>query len=505
MVAVVSAPGWTGRWPDRLPPAPVLLGWLVAGHVLLKVAMFPLVVSAPPYGDEQAYANGAMALSNAVRDLFAFTSPDTAELDRNVVASGWFMPGMSILMAPVYVVFPDAGPALVRGWCALMTIALHVAVVRSLVRVLGHRWAAAYAAFPGLVPMYAFFGFGAWGDLAAGSVLALLALRLFELGRGLRHGAAPTLRDGVVLGLLAIATLYLRASTSVLLVGLGAVTLVAALVLLRGRERWRAVGAGAAGGAVFLVLLAPWALYASHVLDARVVTTTTLATSRGNSFGDPHQLCFGRCDPDSPEWFKPVRYAREVARATGTNEVEVLGEMSSYARRDVTLDSYLEDVALYLAAYSLQPAVFVDHVSTPAERNVAETAGAWTVMGTTWLVYFPVLLLVAVSLFTVVRRSLEARLLDVVVKLCIGGLLLQPFFHVAGGRYWTTAAPLWGLAAASLVVEWLVRTGRLAAPATGVVTDRDAAVETWLGRIQRLLTVAVAVVALALLLAVVVP
>ncbi len=133
----------------RLPPAPVLLGWLVVAHVVLKVLLFPLVWSAAPHGDEQAYLNGAMALSNAVRDLFALTSPDTAELDRNVVASGWFMPGMSIVVAPLYVVFPDAGPALVRGYCGLVTLAIYVAVLRAVVRVLGHRWAVALAIFPG--------------------------------------------------------------------------------------------------------------------------------------------------------------------------------------------------------------------------------------------------------------------------------------------------------------------------------------------------------------------
>lgn len=488
----------------RLPPPPVLLGWLVVAHVVMKIALFPVVMSAPPHGDEQAYLNGSMALSNAIRDLFAFTSPDRAELDRNVVASGWFMPGMSIVVAPLYVVFPDAGPALVRGYCGLVTLALHIAVLRSVVRVLGHRWAVALAVFPGLVPMWVYFGYGAWGDLNAGLVLMLVVLRLVEMFRTLRRGESPTVRDGLVLGLLSVVTLYLRSSTAVLLAGLGVVALATAVVLLRGASRWRAVGSAAVAGVVFLLLLAPWSAYASQVLDARVLTTTTVATSKANTFGDRDQVCFGRCDPDSTLWFRPLRYAREVGRATGTSEVEVLKEMSAYARRDVTLAGYLDQVGHNLAAYSLQPAVFVDHVVPEDERGTAASVAAWTVKVTTWLVYFPVLLLVVAALVTVARRSLEARLVEVLVKLCLGALLVQPFVHVAGGRYWTTAAPFLGLAAATFVVERLVGAGRLPAPATGVVTDADRGVVVWLNRIQVVVAVAVAAVAVVLLAAVVI-
>lgn len=488
----------------RLPPAPVLLGWLVVAHVVLKVLLFPLVWSAPPHGDEQAYLNGAMALSNAVRDLFAFTSPDTAELDRNVVASGWFMPGMSIVVAPLYVVLPDAGPALVRGYCGLVTLAIYVAVLRSVVRVLGHRWAVALAVFPGLVPMWVFFGYGAWGDLNAGLVLVLVVLRLVELYRTLRRGEAPTLRDGLVLGLLSVITLYLRSSTSVLLLGLGVVALLAVLLLLRGRTRLRAVASAGLAGVAFLVLLAPWSAYASHVLDARVVTTTTVATSKANTFGDREQVCFGPCDPDSTLWFRPLRYAREVGRATGTSEVEVLKVMSAYARRDDTLGGYLDQVAHNLAAYALQPAVFVDHVVPAEGRGPFGTAGATVVKVSTWLVYFPALLLVVAALTTVTRRSVEAQVVDVLLKLCLGALLIQPFVHVAGGRYWTTAAPFLGLLAATFLQERLVRSGRLPAPDPGIAGPSDAAVATWLGRVQVLLAAGVAVTLVVLLAAVVI-
>lgn len=482
----------------------MLLGWLVAAHVVMKVLLFPLVWSSPPHGDEQAYLNGGMALSNAIRDVFAFTAPDGAELDRNLVASGWFMPGMSILVSPLYLVLPDAGPALVRGYFGLVTLALFVVVLRAVARTLGHRWAIALAIFPGLVPMWVLFTYGAWGDLNAGLVLVLVLLRVVEVARGLRRGEAPTLRDGVVIGLLSVVTLYLRSSTSILLGGLGALTLLAALVMLRGRVRRQAVGSAAVAGVLFLALLAPWSAYASHVLGARVITTTTVATVKANTFGDREQVCFGKCDPDSTLWFRPVRYAREVARATGTSEVEVLKQMSSHALRDLTLGDYLDQTNHNLAAYSLQPAVFVDHLSPEGGRGPFGTAMGWVVIVTTWLSYFPVLLLAAASLLTLARRSLEARLLDVLTKLCLGALLVQPFVHVAGGRYWTTAAPFLGIAATVFLWERLLARGRVPAPPDGVVTDADATVVRWLGRTQVLLSTATAAVVLVLAAAVVI-
>lgn len=488
----------------RLPPAPVLLGWLIALHVVLKIVVFPFVISAPPHGDEHAYLNGGMALSNLVRDLFGFTSPDQAELDRNLVASGWFMPGMSILVTPLYVLFPDAGPVLLRGYLGLVTLVLFIAVLRAVVRTLGHRWAIALAVFPGLVPMWVVFTYGAWGDLNAGLVLVLVVLKVVEIGRGLRRDEAPTLRDGVVLGLLSVVTLYLRSSTAILLAGLGAVTLVAAVIMLRGRVRGRAVASASIAAALFFLLLAPWSVYASDVLGARVLTTTTVPTVKANTFGDRSEVCFGRCDPDSTLWFRPLRYAREVGRATDTSEVEVLQQMSGYALQDVTLGGYLDQVDHNLAAYSLQPAVFVIHMSPDEGRGWVGTTGGWIIKVTTWLTYFPALLLVAAFLLTPVRRSLEARVLDVLIKLSLGALLVQPFVHVAGGRYWTTAAPFFGMAAAAFLWERLIASGRVPPPADGVTTSGDATAVTWLSRVQVLLCGATAAVAVVLAAAIVV-
>ena len=111
--------GVVDRIAARMPRTEVLLVWLLVAHVVLKLLIYPLTMDAPAYNDEQQYYDGARALSNLVRDTFAFNAPDGAELERNVVGSGWFMPGMAILMTPLFVVFPDAADPLAAptsGW-----------------------------------------------------------------------------------------------------------------------------------------------------------------------------------------------------------------------------------------------------------------------------------------------------------------------------------------------------------------------------------------------------
>lgn len=485
--------------PAWLPRPEVLLGLLVAAHVVLKLLVYPLILDAEVYGDEAAYLNGGMAISNALRDLFAFATPDTAELERNVVGSGWFMPGMSILVAPLYLVFPEAPIWLVRGYLGLATLVLFVAVLRSVARRIGPGWACVLAVFPGLVPAWVVFTYGAWGDSCAGLVLVLLVVHLVDLFRGLRRGEAPTLREGLLLGLIAIVVLYLRSSTSVLLAGFGAIALVAVVVMLRGRARWQALGAATLAGVVFLLLLAPWSVFASRALDARVVTTTTVPTVMANTFGDREQVCFGRCDPDSTMWFRPLRYSREVGRATDTSEVEVLKVMSDHALRDLTVGHYLEQVVHNLGAYALQPNNFTGYLTPPEGRDTLGRAGQATADAVTWAMYAPIILVGAISLLFQVRRSLEARVLDVLVKLSLGALLIQPFVHIAGGRYWTTAGPMFAIAALSFLRERQIGLGLAPAPRDGVVTAGDATVVKWLGRVQVLLSVLTGLVVLLLL------
>ncbi len=478
MRPTLTVSGLRARWAALERPQRVLVG-LVAGVVLLRVLLVPVTATAPVYGDEAYYFDAARALSNLVRDLVTFSGPDTAELRQNVAGSGWFMPGMSLLLTPLFLLVPDAPIWLVRGYLGLASTGLLLVVAHVVHRHLGRVPAGALLVMPGLVPMYAALGFSAYGDLVAGLLVVLLLVQTLELLRRVQRREAVTWRHGVDLGLLGIAAVYFRSSVSILVVGLLGMMLVAALLI--DRSQWRRVvlavlGAGVAFGAV----LAPWSVYASHELGGRVVTTTSVPTVLANTFGDRSDICYGECDPGSSIWFSPLRYSREVARATGISEIEAAAEMSVYARTEVTPHTYARDVLLNLARYLRNPSGFALILKAPG----APTASAQAVAALTYLMVFPAFLVGLGLLLVVTRRDAFSQAQVLLLKVAIGALMVQPFVHICGSRYWTTLGPLLGLSAAALHA------------ARRPADDDVAAPLGWLTRLQGLLSAAVVLVTL---------
>lgn len=457
----------------------VLLG-LVVAVVLLRVVLFPSAAGAPAYGDEAYYIDAARALSNLVRDLVSFSSPDAAELSRDVAGNGWFMPGTSLLLTPLFVVVPHAPIEVVRAYLGVASTGLLLLTVLVVRRHLGRVPAGAVLVMPGLVPMYAAFGFSAYGDLIAGLFAVILLTQCLELVRRVRGGTAVTWRHGVDLGLLGIAAVYFRSSVAILVVAALGMTLL--IVLLLARSQWRGVVLAMVGAAVaFVAVLAPWSAYASHELGGRVITTTSVPTVLANTFGDRDDVCYGECDPGSSIWFSPLRYSREVARATGISETQAAAEMSAYARADVTPHSYAQDVLANLARYLRNPAGFARILESPtAPYPTAEFVGLLT-----YLMVFPAFLVGLVMLLVVTRRNAFGQVQSLLLKVAIGALLLQPFVHIGGSRYWTTLGPLLGLSAAFLYA--------FARPASEPV--RGGAPVAWLTVLQGALAAAVVVTA----------
>ena len=106
-----------------------------------------------------------------------------------------------------------------------------------------------------------------------------------------------------------------------------------------------------------------------------MLTTTTVPISLANTFGDRAELCFGRCDPDSSLWFRPLRYAREVGRATGVSEVEVEKQMSDYALRDLERREYARQAWWNIGSYFFLPANFV---ASPRASRRTEGRRGWS-------------------------------------------------------------------------------------------------------------------------------
>lgn len=500
MIRAKVSTAWTGA--SRGTRVLVVLFGL---HVLAKLLLFTLVKDIAVCCDQVSYDDGAKALSNLVRDLVGGGPVHLAELQRNLVGGGWFTPGSSIMLTPLYIVDPDAGTTAVRAYLGVFSTLLLLFTALRVRAVLGDLYAGILLVLPGLVPMYLLFSFSAWADLVAGLLCTLLLMELITLMRTLVAGRAPTLAQGVRFGVAAIAVVYVRSSTSLLVVGMGVVLGVTALLLLRGRVRWQAVLSFGLAAVTFLAILAPWSVFASKTLDARVLTTTTVPIVMANTFGDLDRVCFSPCDPVQDPgsirgniWFPPMQYSREVARATGESEVLVEQQMWTYTRGSITPSGFAADVIDNFWRYAGIPASFA-RLLIPAEADGGAAYGA-IVIGT--YAGWGILFLVGGSLLlTVVRRSTDHQVISLVTTLALGSLFTQPFVHVGTGRYWTTAAPLLAIALGLLVVLLDARrtNPRFSPPSATMEPVATAAVDRWLTVAQAVLAVATVLVVAAVL------
>ena len=161
-----------------------------------------------------------------------------------MVGSGWFMPGMGVVLAPLYLVAPHADDTAARVWLGVVSGVVFVLAVAAVRRSLGRWFAIALCAFPALVPVWVLLSLTAYGDLLAGLVLVILLARLVEVLRAGRDGDPPAVRDGLVLGLLGITVVYLRSSAVLAVAGMAVdggrrTAVVAARQGMRGRcSRW---------------------------------------------------------------------------------------------------------------------------------------------------------------------------------------------------------------------------------------------------------------------------
>lgn len=443
--------------PDRV------LAWLALAVGVVHVLSYVGVADGALVGDENYYVDGGRALSNAVRDLVWLRSPDAAELDRIAVGSGWFMPGMPVVLTPLFLLVPHAPLPLVRGYLAVFGLALLLLTAWRVRRTFGRRAAAGVLVFPGLAPTYAVFAAAGWGDRTAGLVLLLTLCQAYTMVLTVRDRGprALTWRDGAGLGLLAIASVYFRSSVSIVVVAVcvAAFAVSVALAWLRAGRTvdWRAWGrvvtTYAAAGVAFLAVLVPWSVAASAALEARVTTTVSVPTVLANTFGNGDEICFGECDLGSSIWFSPLRYSREQARATGLSEVDIADEMSAYARRDVTTTSYARDVGINVGHYLGKPARFVTLIRWEGSPINILRPAQWL----TYVLFYPAMAMMLVLVGAVARRRFEDALLLLLLKVGVLTLLTQPFVHIAGPRYWSTMAPLLGVGAALL---WRLRDQR---------------------------------------------
>jgi hypothetical protein len=421
---------------------------LAAAHLVLKLVLLQKALPAPLAGDQNAYVDGARAIANAVRDVAQGAGLPTAVLEGHLVAHGWFMPGMSLIIAPLFLLDPSAGIPAVRLYLGVLSLSMFFAALWAISRTVGRRYAAVLLVFPGLVPMWVLFGYSAWGEHLAGLVILLTIPLLIRMWRRLDGGGGVRVLDAALLGLALIVTLYLRSSAVPLVMGVLALAALAVACRTRGRRLVRSLAALAVAGAVVLALLAPWSYAASRSFGERVTTTTTMPISVAYAFGDRENVCFGPC-PGSNPWFGMYRYSMTVAEQTDLSHLEVQRQMRDWALRDVTPASYAAQVLDNFGRYVFQPAAY-ETAFRPEDQPPVTTLDQFVVKATQ-VTYFAGLALAVLGLVWVRPVGRDRQVVALLASLLTATLMAQPFVHICTGRYWPAFAPLLGLAAAGLL------------------------------------------------------
>ncbi|MFI2105026.1 hypothetical protein ACH436_17160 [Isoptericola sp. NPDC019693] len=437
----------------RRPVLPlVVVGTLVLLNLALRVVLAFKALPGPLAGDEVAYTTGARVLADSVHALLQGDGLPTDELQARLVGNGWFMPGMALLLTPLFLLDPTADDVTVRLFLGGLSTVVFLGVVAVVARTLGLRTAAVLLVVPGLVPMWVLFGFSAWGDAWAGLVILATVPLLVVMWRRLDSTGTVRLRDAALLGLALVVTLYLRSSALPLVVGVLALLVVVVLVRTRGRALVRSLAACATAAAVVVLLLAPWSTIMTRTFGERVTTTTTMSLSVAYAFGDRDELCFGPCT-EGNIWTNMARYARAVGAQTGENPLEVRRQMRDYAMRDVTPSTYAAGVLDNFRRYAFSPDSY-DHVFRPGVEGTAappETAPDRLSIAATRWTYFVALGAAAVAIVAARRVRTDAQVMVILASGLLALLMSQPFVHVSSGRYWPVFAPLLGIAVAGLL------------------------------------------------------
>lgn len=445
-----------------LPSGRVLLVALLAGCGFLLALAFMATV--PFNGDEQTYVNR----SRAIAGLLTGQRESLANVTRQVVGTGWFMPGVSLVLVPLYAIVPEAGVAVVRAYLAGLNLLLWIWAMREVLVALGPRGQAAFVVFPTLSAMWLVFSATAWGDLSAGLLVAIVAARVFRFATALLEHEPIQPRHVVVAELAMAAMVYLRGST-IVVVAVGHLLLLGvAMVAGRSSRLLGQLGVLTAGGALFCLLLAPWSVAASLALGDTVVTTSSASLAIGTTFGDADELCFGPCPPQGV-WAGELQFSREYAEQHGISELEAQRRMTSHALSDVSLRDYLAQVRDNFLAFITPTGAgprrglpFMDRFVAISDLDIGPQLTAMvtgTVRILTLAGYLPFFAALVIANFLIVVRSQRLQLLSLLVKALTVSLFLQPFLHLSHARYWTAFAPVMTLGAVLLVEWWTTSRG----------------------------------------------
>lgn len=419
--------------------------------VAMWIISFATIAGMGIIDDEGSYIPAAEAIGAFLRGQI-----DLAAMLEQVVRYGWFMPGIPLLLTPIFI-GGDPGTFVVRLYAGFLVLALWMWMQREVNRALGPVHVIFLLAFPTLMLTWQFFAKTALADLPAGLVMTIAFCRLFTITRKLMAGQDLRSFEFAMFELVLVLMVYLRGSTWVLV---GAIHLFLAAIALIASNRTMLLAVLTKIGAgllLFAALLAPWSLLASSYFRAPVVTTTTTMLSLGVTFGNINKLCFGPC-PKGNLWFEAGKFSREISKERGISELEVQREMARSAIGTFNLRKYLRVVRSNFQSFLLKPndfnRLFIDR-RLKSENSYIKYFAVFLrsiALLDLYILYYPALLALLVGNLCVAVRRESDQITSLMIKMFTLCFLIQPFVHLSHSRYWPTFAPLMSLSAAAILV-----------------------------------------------------
>lgn len=416
-------------------------------------------------GDEYTYAAGATALGDVWRGRMSW-----GEALDIVLGTGWFMPGATMLAAPLHALIDMPGFAALRTWMALVNLTLLGLTARAMAKTLGKTAGIALLICPGLVAAAHIAMIAVLADYAAGMSMTLALLAAYRIALDLAAGKRPGWRDVAVFECALLASIYLRGPLALTALALHALLVLVALCAAR--QRVVSIARLAVGLVALAVSVAPWSIAATHRFGQPIVTTTNFPLVFADSFGNPAKTCFGPCGK-GPDIWPAWRFAQERAALTGKNPLDIQRDMLASSIEGLTLRDYLHQTRAHFGTFLLDRTGTLEDMlpqafglpaplRTPLLKAVAALSAA---------VFMPFLCALFVVNLGLFRSNTPARLQSVLLKAATACMFLQPFVHKANARYWTTFAPLAAWSAVLLWQSW-PRSRNAVAPGANTLLDR---------------------------------
>ncbi len=398
-----------------------------------------------------------------ILNLIGIDKLDGRSFDASVAAiidRGWFMPGMSMLLAPVRA-FTDSLPA-ARMYIGTINLLLLATIVFMVTRRFGRRSGLITAVMGGIFPAMVVFSFTFWGEMLAGQLVAVSFLLLLDLSDQPEWGKG-SLRRWALVATLLLVVVYLRPSHLIL------VPVALLLVVLSNLHNRRKVTEAIRDSvvpalviiAVLVVGIAPWSYVLSSHKDGFFLTTTTIELNLIVSFGLPEDV---KGVPDSGN---PYASWDDWVEAESTRLGEPYGEVLTAERKrvlsEVDFAHYRDTVQEQLIEFYLLENQFFNRfarsaMDNPAALDITTTRGLHSAIRDINTVMWRIMLVFGLVLLVVPLSAKKQNWWPALIfKATFIGLSIQPFVSVAHPRYFS------GLASLLVVTVGAVATDRFRA------------------------------------------